>query len=49
MTQVAKKDRKIDGTIIDDAEDLDLLMSIHNLLESSSNYSEMASSVRFYC
>ena len=32
---------KIDGTKIDDAEDLDLVMPIYNLLEHSSNYSDM--------
>ena len=31
---------KIDGTRIDDAENLDLVMPMHNLLEYSSNYSE---------
>ena len=30
----------IDGTKIDDAEDLDLVMPMHNLKEYSSNYSE---------
>ena len=28
----------IDGTTIDDAEDLDLVMPMYNLLEYSSNY-----------
>ena len=32
---------KIDGTIIDDAEDLDLVMPMYNLTEHSSNYSEV--------
>ena len=31
---------KIDGTTIDDAEDLNLVMPVHNLIEYSSNYSE---------
>ena len=31
---------KTDGTTLDDAEDLDLVMSIYNLLEYSSNYSD---------
>ena len=31
---------KIDGTTIDDAEDLDLVMPMHNLIEYSSSYSE---------
>ena len=36
---------KIDGTTIDEAENLDLVMPMHNLLEYSSNYSDMASSL----
>ena len=32
---------KIDGTTIDDAEDLDLAMPMYNLIEYSSNYSEI--------
>ena len=31
---------KIDGTTTDDAEDLDLVMLMYNLIEYSSNYSE---------
>ena len=31
---------KIDGTPIDDAEELDLVMPMYNLMEYSSNYSE---------
>ena len=31
---------KIDGTTIDNAEDLDLVMPMYNLIENSSNYSE---------
>ena len=31
---------KIDGTTIDDAEDLDLAMLMYNLIEQSSNYTE---------
>ena len=31
---------KVDGTAIDDAKDLDLVMPMHNLLEYSSNFSE---------
>ena len=46
MTQVAFKNctpctkciTKIDGTTIDDAEDLDLVTRLYNLLEYSSNY-----------
>ena len=32
---------KIDGTAIDDAKDLDLVMSMYNLIEYSWNYSIM--------
>ena len=39
---------KIDGTIIGDAEDLDLVMPIYNLVEYSSDYSETAESLWFY-
>ena len=31
---------KIDGTTLDDAEDLDLVMPMYNFIEYSSNYSE---------
>ena len=37
--------RKMDGTIIDDVEDLDLVMSIYNLIENISNYSETTGSL----
>ena len=37
--------QKIDGTTIDDTEDLDLIMPMYNLIEYSSNYSK---TVRFY-
>ena len=48
VTQVAFKNcatfttciTKIDETIIDDAENLDLIMPTYNLIEYSSNYSE---------
>ena len=40
--------KKIDGTTVDDAEDLDLLMSMYNLIEYSSNYSEVTRSLWFY-
>ena len=33
---------KIDRTIIDDADDLDLVMPLYNLLVYSSNYSKTA-------
>ena len=39
---------KTDGTTIDDAEDLDLVMQIYNLLEYSSNYSDTTGSLWFY-
>ena len=48
VTQVAFKNcapftkciRTIDGTTIDDAEDLNLVLPMYNLTEYSSNYSE---------
>ena len=40
--------RKIDGATIDDAKDLDLAMSMYNLLEYSSNYSDTTVSLWFY-
>ena len=40
---------KFDRTIIDDAEYLDLVMSMYNLLEYSSNYSYTRGSLWFYC
>ena len=56
VTQIAFKNcvpctnciTKIDGTTIDDAEDLDLVMPMYNLIEYSSNYSETTGSLRFY-
>ena len=39
---------KIDGTTIHDAEDLHLVMSMCNLIEYSSNYSETTRSLLFY-
>ena len=39
---------KIDGTTVDDAEDLNFAMSMYNLLEYSLNYSETIGSLRFY-
>ena len=39
---------KIDGTITDDAEDLNLLMPMHSLIEYSSNYSKTTGSLWFY-
>ena len=40
---------KIDGTAIDDAEDLDLVMPMYNLLECSSSYSDTTGSLWLYC
>ena len=45
-TQVAFT--KIDGTTIDDAEDLDLVISMYNLLEYCSKYSETTGRLWFY-
>ena len=39
---------KIDETTIDDAEDLDLVMSVYNLVQYSSNYSEATGSLWLY-
>ena len=36
--------KKIDETIIDDAEDLDLSMPMYNLIEYRSNYSDTTGS-----
>ena len=55
-TQVAFKDNapftkritKIDETTIDDAEDLDVVMPMKNLIEYSSNHSETRGSLWFY-
>ena len=38
---------KVDGTTIDDAEDLDFVMTMYNLLENSSNYSVMTGRLWF--
>ena len=56
MTQAAFKNcapftkctTKIDGTTIDDAENLDLVMSMYNLIEYNSNYSSTTGSLWFY-
>ena len=56
VTQVALKTcspftkciKKIHGTTIDDTEDLDLIMSMYNLLEYISNYSETTGRLWFY-
>ena len=55
VTQVAFKNyapfteciTKIDGTTIDEAEDLNLVTPTYNLLEYSSNYSDMTD--RLWC
>ena len=39
---------KIDGKTIDDAEELDLVMPVYNLIEYSSKYSETTGSVWLY-
>ena len=39
---------KIGEAIINDAEDLDLAMSVYNLIEYSSSYSETTESLWFY-
>ena len=44
----AKCITRIDETKIDDAENLDLLMLMYNLLEYSSNYSGTTGSLWFY-
>ena len=42
--QFTKCITQIDETIIDDAENLDLVMPMHNLIEYNSNYSETTES-----
>ena len=39
---------KVDERTIDEAEHLDLVMSMYNLIEYSSNYSETTGSIWFY-
>ena len=39
---------KVDATTIDDAADLDLVMSMHILIEYSSNYSRATGTLWFY-
>ena len=43
-----KRITKIDRKAIDDAEDLDLVMPMYNMMEHSSNYSETTGSLWFY-
>ena len=40
--------KEIDGTTIDDAEGLDLVMVMYNLIEYGSNYFETTESLWFY-
>ena len=46
--QFTKCIKEIDGTIIDDAEDLDLVLLMYNLMEYSSNHSEITGSLWYY-
>ena len=46
-TPFTKRITEIDGTTIDDAEDLDLTLTMYNLIEYSSNYSGTAGSLWF--
>ena len=48
LCTITKCITKINGTTIDDAEVLDLIMSMYNLVEGSSNYSEVTESLYFY-
>ena len=45
---VTKCITKINGTTIDGAEDLDLVMLMYNLIECNSNYSETTGRLWFY-
>ena len=40
---------KLNNTLIDNAEDLDIVMSMHNLIEYSKNYRKTTGSLRNYC
>ena len=40
---------KINSTLIDNLEDLDIVMPMHNLLEHSQNYSMTSESLQNYC
>ena len=44
----SKSITKIDGATTDDAEDLDLVLSVYNLIEYSSGYSETTGSLWFH-
>ena len=43
--QFTKNITKIDGTTLDNAKDLELVMAMYNLLEYSSNYSDTTGSL----
>ena len=47
LTFLARGDNKNNETTIDVVEDLDLVMSMYNLLEYSSNYSDTAGTLWF--
>ena len=47
-TRFTKCITKINGTTIDDAEELNLVMLMHNLIQYSSNYPETTTSLWFY-
>ena len=47
LTFLARGDHKNNETTIDVVEDLDLVMSMYNLLEYSSNYSDTAGTLWF--
>ena len=38
----------MNGTTVDDTDDLDLVMPMYNLIKYSSNYSKTTGSLRFY-
>ena len=48
MHHLLNVSQKIDGTSIDDAEDLDLVMPMYNLMEYSLKNSETTRSLWFY-
>ena len=45
FAQLTKYNTQIDGTTIDVAEDLHLVISMYNLIEYNSDYSETAGSL----
>ena len=47
FAQLTKYNTQIDGTTIDVAEDLHLVISMYNLIEYNSDYSETAGSLQF--